>query len=159
MDTQILIGLIVTILPVFELRGGLPIIIEYTSRHGLSVLPYFFAAVILNILIVLAIFAFLDFIHGMLLKWNWYKVKSELFLAKLQKKISKVKSGMDKWGYLALTFFVAIPLPGTGAWTGALIAWALMLNKTKSFIAIAAGVIVSGLIILSISLGVFGGLY
>ena len=51
METQILIGLLLTMLPVFELRGGLPIIVEYVVRNGLSIWPYFLIVLILNILV------------------------------------------------------------------------------------------------------------
>jgi uncharacterized membrane protein len=48
---------------------------------------------------------------------------------------------------LALTIFVAIPLPGTGAWTGSLIAWLLKINRKKAFFAIALGTILAGVIV------------
>jgi uncharacterized membrane protein len=64
---------------------------------------------------------------------------------------------MEELGYIALMIFVAIPLPGTGAWTGTLIAWTLGLNRLKSFIAIAVGVLIAGLLVLLLSLGVFIG--
>ena len=54
--------------------------------------------------------------------------------------------------------FVAIPLPGTGAWTGALIAAILRLRLKNAFFAIAMGVITAGVIMLLVSLGVFSGL-
>lgn len=159
MDIQIWIGILVSILPVFELRGGLPIIVEYTTRTGISVWPYFLIVVILDILVVLLIFLLFDFIHNILMKWRWYRIKIERLLIKLRTKVNKVEAGMDKWGYLALTFFVAIPLPGTGSWTGALIAWVMKLDRVKSFFAIAAGLVIAGLIVLAISLGVFGSIY
>ncbi len=156
---QILIGILVSMLPVFEQRGGLPIIIEYTTRNGISIWPYFLIVIILNILIVLFIFMMLDFVHRIFMKWKWYRIKIERFLIKIQTKVDKVEKRMDKWGYLALTFFVAIPLPGTGAWTGTLIAWTMKLDRTKSFFAIAAGIVISGTIVLIISLGIFNSIY
>lgn len=159
MYTQILIGILVSMLPVFEQRGGLPIIIEYTTRNGISVWPYFFIVVILNILLVLLIFVLLDFVHGIFMRWKWYRIKIERFLIKLQTKVTKVEKGMDKWGYLALTFFVAAPLPGTGSWTGTLIAWSMKLDRVKSFFAIAAGIAISAVIVLIISLGIFSSIY
>jgi len=52
--------------------------------------------------------------------------------------------------------FVALPLPGTGAWTGSLIAWALNLKRNRSFLAIAFGVLIAGLIVLILTLGISG---
>ncbi len=63
---------------------------------------------------------------------------------------------MNKYGYLALAIFVGIPLPITGAWTGTLIAWLLDLNRKKSFIAIASGVIIAGVLVTLATLGGLG---
>ena len=158
MDVQILIGLLLTVLPVFELRGGLPVIVEYTVRNGVSVWPYFFLVLILNIAVIFFIFLFFDFAHGLLMRWRVYRKVIGSVLKLLRRKIKRVESGMNRWGYFALMFFVAIPFPGTGAWTGAMVAWAMGLNRTKSFFAIAAGVVVAGFIILFLSLGIFNGL-
>jgi len=155
MNTQILIGLLLTILPVSELRGGLPVIAEYTIRNGLSIWPYFLMVLVLNILIILVVFLFLDSLHKLLMKIGIYRKIIGKVLNHLQRKIKKLQQRMDKWGYLALTFFVAVPLPGTGAWTGTLIAWTLGLNRWKSFIAIALGVIIAGFLVLFASLGFF----
>ena len=57
-DTQILIGLLLTVLPVFELRGGLPVIVEWATRNNVSVWPWFILVLILNILVIFFIFAF-----------------------------------------------------------------------------------------------------
>ena len=159
METQILIGFLLTMLPIFELRGGLPIIVEYTVRNGLSIWPYFLIVLILNILVIFLIFMFFDFIHKFFMKIKWYKVFMGHLLKKIQKKVGRVENKMNKWGYVALMFFVAIPLPGTGAWTGTLVAWTMGLNRLKSFFAIAIGVIIAGLLVLVFSLGFFNGLY
>ena len=159
MDSQILIGLLLTVLPVSELRGGLPVIIEYCVRNEVSVWPYFFLVLILNILVIFLIFMFFDFLHEILMKTRWYRAVMGRMLKRLQKKVDKVEKKMDKWGYFALMFFVAVPLVGTGAWTGTMVAWALGLDRTKSFIAIATGVIIAGLFVLIFSLGFFNGLY
>lgn len=156
MDIQILIGLLLTVLPVFELRGGLPIIIEYVIKNNLSILPYFLLVLALNISVIFFIFLFLDFLHNVFMKWRWYAKIIGRILNRIQKKVDKIELKMNKWGYLALVFFVAIPLPGTGAWTGTIAAWIIGLDRLKSFIAIAMGVIIAGLLILLFSLGIFG---
>lgn len=159
MDTQILIGFLLTVLPVSELRGGLPIIVEFAVRNGVSVWPYFIMVLILNILVIFLIFLFFDFLHEIFMRTKWYRSAIGRILKKLQKKVNRVGSQMDKWGYFALMFFVAIPFPGTGAWTGTIIAWALGLDRMKSFVAIATGVIIAGLLVLIFSLGFFNGFY
>ena len=65
----------------------------------------------------------------------------------------------DYGTYFALFLFVAIPIPGTGAWTGTLAASILNLDFKKTIIAIIAGILVAGLIMLLISLGLFRWLF
>ena len=158
MDLQILIGLLLTILPVSELRGGLPVIVEYVTRNNLSIWPYFILVLILNILVIFFIFLFLDFLHEGFMEIGFYRKFMDKYLERVRKKSERVERKMQNWGYLALAGFVAIPLPGTGAWTGCLVAWILGLERWKSYLAIGAGVVVAGLIILGVSLGVFNGL-
>ena len=159
MATQILIGLLLSILPVFELRAGLPIVVEYALRNGLSIWPYFLLVLIANILAIFLVFVFFDFVHDALMRLKWYRVVVGRVLKRLQRKVVRVEDKMDRWGYFALMFFVAVPLPGTGAWTGGFVAWAMGLDRMKSFFAIAAGVIIAGLIVLLLSLGIFGNFY
>src|SRR3989344_8295998 len=128
MDYQIFIGLLLTVLPFFELRGGLPVIIDYVLKNNLSIWPYFLLVLILNILVIFIIFLFLDFLHESFMKFRWYRKVIGKFLNGVQKKAHKVEKSIDAWGYLALMVFVAIPLPGTGAWTGTFISWMLGLN-------------------------------
>tara|TARA_Y100000310_G_scaffold282567_1_gene303901 strand:+ start:2393 stop:2872 length:480 start_codon:yes stop_codon:yes gene_type:complete len=159
MDLQIIIGLLLTILPVFELRGGLPVIVEYAIRNNVSVWPWFVLVLILNILIIFFIFWFLDTLHESFMKIRFYRRVMEKYLEKLRKKSDKIEKKIHEVGYIALALFVAIPLPGTGAWTGTLVAWTLGLERWKSFLAIALGVTIAGLIILFASLGIFAGFY
>ncbi len=158
-DAQILWGFLLTILPVSELRIGLPLIVEYTSRMGVSVWPYFLVVIILNILVIFFIFIFFDFLHEIFMRWKLYRLVIDKILTRFQKKVEKVQDGMSRWGYLALMFFVAIPLPGTGAWAGTLVAWILGLDRLKSLVAIALGVIIAGFLILFASLGFFSMFY
>jgi len=159
MNTQILIGLLLSALPFFELRVGLPIIVEYCVRTSSILWPYFILLIVLDIIVTFFIFISIDFIHKKFMLIKWYRDRIGKILLKIQIKAKKVEIRMDKWGYLALTFFVMIPLPVTGAWTGTLISWTLGLNRVKSFIAISVGIIISGSIVLIISLGVFNGIY
>lgn len=148
MDVQILIGFLLTVLPFIELRGGLPVIVEYVTRKGLSIWPYFLIVIILNILVVLLIFMFFDLLHEVFMRWKFYRRVVGKVIAKVQKRVDKVRDRMDRWGYLALMLFVAVPLPITGAWSGSLVAWILGLNRWKSFLAISAGIVIAGLLVL-----------
>lgn len=73
----------------------------------------------------------------------------------LEDKTLKKRDKIDKYGVWGLLAFVAIPLPGTGGWTGALLASLLHLDKKKSFGVISVGVFIAGLIITVLSL-IFG---
>ena len=159
MNFQILIGLILTILPVFELRGGLPVVIGAVVHEGLPLWPYILIVFLLNILIIFPIFLFLDFLHEIFMNIKIYRKIIGSFVLKTHKKAEKVQKRFDRWGYLALMLFVAVPLPGTGAWTGTLVAWILGLDRKRSILAIGSGVIIAGLIFLFLSLGFFGFLY
>jgi len=70
----------------------------------------------------------------------------------LEEKTLKKRDKIDKYGVWGLLLFVAIPLPGTGGWKGALLASLLHLDKKKSFGVIAVGVFIAGLIITILSL-------
>jgi len=154
-DIQILVGLLLTILPTIELRAGLPVVVEYAIRNGVPIWPYFLIVIVLNVLLILFIFMFLDFLHDVFMRMKWYRAVIGGVLRNVQGKAEKIKNKMDRWGYFALMFFVAVPLPGTGAWSGAMVAWIMGLDRLRSFIAIAAGVIIAGSLMLLISIGIF----
>ena len=155
MDTQILIGLLLTILPLTELRGGLPVIIEYVTRNNLSIWPYFLLVLILNILVIFVIFFFLDHLHNFFMKSRAYSRLIGYYLKRIEKKSEKISRKVGIWEYVGLMLFVAVPLPLTGAWTGCFVAWFLGLDRLKSIIAISLGIIIAGIIILFASLGFF----
>jgi uncharacterized membrane protein len=130
-----------------------------TFKYGVSVWPYFLVVLILNILVIFFIFFFLDFLHKEFMRLKIYKKIIARILNRIQKKADKVEKRLDDLGYVALMLFVAIPLPGTGAWSGTLVAWLLGLDRLKSFIAIALGVIIAGFLILLFSLGLSNWFY
>ena len=72
----------------------------------------------------------------------------------LRKKADKNKNKIEKYGYWGLILFVGIPLPGTGAWTGSLVATALNLDKKKAFLCTIVGVLIASIIMMFISYGI-----
>lgn len=140
---DVLVTIILSFIPVSELRGGM----TYGLLRGIDPLLCFFIAVITNIIAVFFVFFFLDFLHKYFMKINFYRKVFGYFHEKAKKKAEGVKSSMMVYGYLALAIFVAIPLPATGAWTGILIAWVLGLERKKSILAVSAGVLVAGVIV------------
>jgi len=147
MDLRILYAIIITILPISELRGGLPLAIIYAKDNNIPLILIFSLIVLLNILVVFFVFYFLDNIHHVLLNVKLYKKFFESYMKRLQRKIDKFEKKYSTLGFLALTLFVAVPLPITGAWSGCLVSWALGLDRKKSILAISIGIVIAGLII------------
>ncbi len=129
-----------SILPISELRGAIP----YAVSQGFSIPTAALIAVLANATVPLIVFLFLESLHRLFYKIPVYKRFFDRFVEKSR---SKVHAKVEKYGYWGLMIFVAIPLPITGAWTGALGAWVLGLSYKKSFFAIAGGVILAGLIV------------
>lgn len=141
-----IIVFIVSLFPILELRGG--IIAGYAL--GLPLGENFLIAYIGNLLPIPFILLFIKFIFKLLKKTRFKNI-----ILKLENKSMGKSEKIQKYGYFGLFLFVAIPLPGTGAWTGALIASLLNMDIKKSFIAIALGVLCAGIIISLLSYGLF----
>ena len=141
---------IISLMPILELRGGL-------LAATLLKVPYLRALIICvvgNILPIPFVLLFLELIFKWMEKWNLTKK----IVKWLEKKGNSKRSQIDKYGYLGLILFVGIPLPGTGAWTGSLVAILLGLDKKKSFICILIGVMLAAAIMSVVSYGILGNL-
>ncbi|MCX6748646.1 MAG: small multi-drug export protein [Candidatus Pacearchaeota archaeon] len=145
-------SIILSILPISELRGGM----IYAILSGVSPLKAFLICTIANILAIFFVFFFLDFLHSSFMKIKAYRNFFDFYLEKIRKKVNVFEKHYSSSGFIALFIFVAIPLPGTGGWTGALIAWLLGLDRRKSLLAIVLGILAAGLILLLASLGIIG---
>lgn len=153
---KILLVLLVSMIPLIELRGAIPVAIGMDL--GLPEWLVLIIAIIGNIIPVPIIYLFArKFLEwGSKKKWKPLKQFCNFCLKKGEKAGNKLLQKAGKAGtYFALFLFVAIPIPGTGAWTGTLAASILNLDFKKTVIAIVAGVLVAGLIMLAISLGFF----
>ena len=137
---------IISMLPIIELRGGM---IAAALLH-LSLWKAFIICFIGNILPIPFI---LWFIRAIL---NWMrKVKCfKKIVLWLDDKVEKKKGQIEKYGFWGIVLFVGIPLPGTGAWTGSLIAAMLDMNKKKAFLAATLGVVLAGVIMAIFSYGI-----
>ncbi len=153
MDLRLIYAIILTILPISELRGGLPLAIIYATEHNIPIILIFSLIILLNILVIFFIFYFLDNLHHVFMNIKFYKKFFEFYVKRFQKKIDKFEKKYSTLGFLALTLFVAVPLPITGAWSGCLVSWMLDLDRKKSIIAISSGVIIAGIIILFGTMG------
>ena len=138
---------IISLCPILELRGGL----LAASLLGVNPVSAYIISFIGNIIpvpfILLFISKILDFMEECKIKWM-----NKLALW-VRKKADKHKGSIEKYGYLGLFFFVGIPIPGTGAWTGCLIASLLNLDRKKSFLATLLGLIMASVIMMLLSYG------
>ena len=139
---------IVSAMPVSELRGAIPIGIML----GLTPLRVFILAILGNLIPVLPLLYFLDPVSARLRKFPIFKKFFDWLFERTRKK-SKV---IEKYELLGLIIFVAIPLPMTGAWTGCVAASLLKLKKKLSFFAVAIGVTIAAVIVTIITLSAKG---
>lgn len=140
----ILWTLLLSILPISELRGGIPFALANGVPWGIA----FLCAVLANILVVPLVYFFLDYVHKVFLFIPWYKTLFNKIVVRTRKKID---TSFQKYEYWALFLFVAIPLPITGAYTGTLAAWLLGVPRKKAFVYLSLGVVVAGMIVLLVS--------
>lgn len=153
-----LIVFFVSMVPLIELRGAVPIGISEAFGGALPLIPLYIVSILGNMLPV----PFIFFFARKILVWGSDKKFIGKFfkfcLDKGEKGGKKLQDKAGKGLYWALFLFVGIPLPGTGAWTGTLAASLLDMDFKKSVIAIMAGVVLAGIIMGLASAGVFGAL-
>ncbi|MEA4911237.1 MAG: small multi-drug export protein [Oscillospiraceae bacterium] len=141
---------LISMLPIVELRGAIPIGV----LDGQPIIPVYLVALLGNTLPV----PFLILFSQQVLRWlaKFPKI-GHFFQHIIDKAVEKSKSErFQKYELLALFTFVAIPLPGTGAWTGSLIAAILQINWKKALPVIFAGIAAAGVIMILLSVFVGG---
>lgn len=141
-----IITFIISMIPLIELRGS---IIVAGSILRLPLVQTYIAAVLGNMLPIPFILLFIKKIFAWMRKINCLKKIPEWLEAKAMKKSEQI----EKYGYLGLFLFVAIPLPGTGAWTGSLLAVLFGMKTKKSLLFIFFGVLAAGLVMTLVSFG------
>ena len=145
-----LIVFIISLMPILELRGGL----IAAALLDLNPVTSYIISIIGNVLPVPFILWFINSI----LEWMRKSKKFNKIAKWLDKKVEKNKDKIEKFGFWGLVLFVGIPLPGTGAWTGCLIASVLEMDKKKSFLAAVAGVFIASIIMMLLSFGLLSNI-
>lgn len=151
-----LLVLFISMVPLIELRGAIPVAVGMDL--GLPEWAVLITAIVGNMIPVPIIYLFARKVleWGSKVKWKPFKEFCNFCLKKGEKAGNKLLKKAGNYGtYFALYLFVAIPIPGTGAWTGTLAASILNLDFKKTLIAVLAGVLTAGLIMLAASLGLF----
>ena len=138
-------GIILSLLPISELRGGIPVAVA----SGVGWFPAFITCVVANVLVIIPVFFFLDYVHTYLMKAKIYDRIFSMYLERVRKRV-EAQMAKHTWEYWVLFLFVAIPFPSTGAYTGCLVAWFLKMDRRKSFLTIALGVLVAGIVVTSV---------
>ena len=137
---------LISMLPIIELRGAIPI----GAAIGLPWYLNMIVSIIGNMLPVPFILLFSVKAFEFMKKHN-IMVK---FIEKIENRAKKRSEGLATGEFIGLMLFVAIPFPGTGAWTGALIAALLQFNRKRSFFYIGLGVVIAAVIMTLASYGV-----
>jgi len=136
-------------LPISELRGAIPIAI---SVYNMSVLSAFFWAVLGNIIPVIFILWLLERVSNFLSHHIYFFNRFFAWLFENTRRNHLKK--FERWRDLALVILVAIPLPFTGAWTGALAAFVFGIPIKRAFPLIVLGVLTAGVIVSLVTIGI-----
>jgi uncharacterized membrane protein len=136
---------LISMLPIFELRGGIPIGIALLKQHPALV---YMVSVVFNVIPIFPILLFLNPLRRLLEKLPIFYG----FFRFLSRRAEKNRALVERYEEIGLMFFVAIPLPVTGAWTGSLVAVLMGLKIGKSFLFILGGVLIAGIIVTFLTL-------
>lgn len=143
---KILMTFLISMVPVIELRGAIPIGVG----AGLNLWLAIGVSIVGNLVPVPFIIIFIKKIFA------WLRTKSEKLnglVTRLEKRAESKSATVERYAFWGLFILVAIPLPGTGAWTGALVAAMLEMPLKKAFPAILLGVVGAGVIVSFVTYG------
>lgn len=144
---EFVLTMLVSMIPVIELRGGLP----FGVALGLTPWKALIAGIIGNLIPLPFIVVYIREIF----QWMRRRMpRLDGVVDRLEKKAHLKGRKVSRYKYLGLTIFVAIPLPGTGGWTGALAAAFMDMSLRKAFPSLVTGVCAAGLIVFFITYGV-----
>lgn len=139
---------IVSMLPILECRGGLLV----ASLLGVDIRTAVPITVIGNLLPIPFLLLFIKQLFRFLKRFRF----SRPFVEKLERRAETKSSALSKGEFLGLLLFVGVPLPGTGGWTGSMVASLMGMKIGKAFLAIFLGVLLATLIMAFVSYGLLG---
>ncbi len=143
---DILLTFLVAMVPVVELRGAIP----FGVVRGLNIWTAIIASVLGNLVPVPFIILFIRRIFAWM---RAHMPKLDGLVTRMEKKAEKNRAAVEKYAFWGLAILVAIPLPGTGAWTGALVAAMMEMRLKRAFPAIVIGVVIAGVIVSIVTYG------
>lgn len=143
---DILLTFLVAMVPVVELRGAIP----FGVVRGLNIWTAIIASVLGNLVPVPFIILFIRRIFAWM---RAHMPKLDGLVTRMEKKAEKNRAAVEKYAFWGLAILVAIPLPGTGAWTGALVAAMMEMRLKRALPAIVIGVVIAGVIVSVVTYG------
>ncbi|MDD6074701.1 MAG: small multi-drug export protein [Clostridium sp.] len=144
---------IISMIPILELRGGL--LAASPALLNVPILKAIPICIIGNILPI----PFILLLIRSILEWMKKVACFRSVALWLERKAMSKKDQIERYEFWGLVLFVGIPLPGTGAWTGALVAALLRMKFKKAFLAILLGIAIATIIMSVLSYGVLGVLF
>ena len=135
--------LVLTFVPMIELRGAVPWAVQQGDQ------AYFPIIIITNCLIFWPTYFGLEWLYEHIPEGSWVH-------RKLERIRHKVHPYVERYGFLGLALFIAVPLPGTGAYSGSAAAWMLDMGWRKAFLSVCLGVLISFGIVWAMSEAGFG---
>ena len=143
---DIILTFLVAMVPVVELRGAIP----FGVVRGLNLWTAIIASVLGNLVPVPFIILFIRRIFAWM---RAHMPKLDGLVTRMEKIAEKNRAAVEKYAFWGLAILVAIPLPGTGAWTGALVAAMMEMRLKRAFPAIVIGVVIAGVIVSIVTYG------
>ncbi len=143
---EILLILVVSLAPFIEVRGSVPLAYVMEPTDGAARAMLLAAALVGNLIIAPMIMPLLDRLEAILLKSKGVPVigpVARLYDWAVGGVRRRIPDYVRRYGHLGLALFVAVPIPGSGAWSGTLIAHVLGIKGLKAIIAIEAGVVIA----------------
>lgn len=132
--------ILLAVLPISEVRGSIP----YGILVGLPITAVIIVSILANIIAGIVAYFFLDRLVKLFFNFGLFK---KYYLKIVERSQIKIKEAVDKYGWIGVAIFIGIPLPFTGAWTGALGSYLIGLEKKKTIIAIILGVLIAAVLV------------
>lgn len=144
--TNVALTFLVSMVPVLELRFAIP----FGVTRGLGLKVSMAVSILGNLVPVPFIIVFIRRV------FSWLRSKNESFnkmVSGLEARAESKRHIVDRYAFWGLVILVAIPLPGTGAWTGALVAAMMRIRLRRAFPAVALGVVIAAFVVSVITYG------
>jgi uncharacterized membrane protein len=142
--------MVLALLPVAESRLSIP----YGIMNGVDLFTVVLLSIIGNIIPAPLILLTMNRIEKWIMSFNNENMVKKLFIKYIDNLRKRSKKLIEKYGFLGLIIFIAIPLPATGVWTGSIVAYIFGIDPKRAFFAIFIGLIIAIFIITIMTLGI-----